>query len=161
MPLRYGEMPCESFHIRLVARSRSRDDQAGAELPRMCQGFREEKRASTSLPDYPWQMIGMDLFELNKTQYLLVVDYFSCYPEVIKLTSMTSANVIAALKPATGYRRSLEAIMDPNTPRKSLPRRMDSDTQPVLLDIHRASGKLKDPHCSPKLSSNATPVVRI
>ena len=31
----------------------------------------------TPLPDYPWQLVGVDLFELDNTQYLLAVDYFS------------------------------------------------------------------------------------
>ena len=54
----------------------------------------------TPLPDYPWQQIGADLFELGGQHYLLVVvvDYFLRFPEVIKLTSMTSASVIMMLK---------------------------------------------------------------
>ena len=43
------------------------------------------------LPDYPWQVIGNDLFKLKGVIYLLVVDYFriSRYPEIAKLTSTT------------------------------------------------------------------------
>ena len=59
---------------------------------------RKEPLIPTPLPDYPWQVAGTDLFELNHSHYLIVVDYFSRFPEVIKLTSTTSANVIAALK---------------------------------------------------------------
>ena len=40
----------------------------------------------TPLPEYPWQMIGSDLFVLEGNNYFLVVDYFSRYPEVIKLS---------------------------------------------------------------------------
>ena len=47
---------------------------------------------------YPWQVVGTDLFELNKLNYLLVVDYFSRYPEVIQLTLTNSVSVISALK---------------------------------------------------------------
>ena len=36
----------------------------------------------TRLPDYPWQVVGTDLFELEGKHYLLTVDYFSRYPEV-------------------------------------------------------------------------------
>ena len=53
---------------------------------------------STPLPDYPWQVVTTDLFELNGDKYVLVVDYFSRFPEVIKLSSTTSAVVIAAFK---------------------------------------------------------------
>ena len=52
----------------------------------------------TPLPDYPWQMIGTDLFELSGEHYLLVVDYFSRYPEIAKLASTTSAPLITSLK---------------------------------------------------------------
>ena len=50
------------------------------------------------LPSYPWEKVASDLFELNKTTYLLVVDYFSRFLEIQKLTSTTSANVITVLK---------------------------------------------------------------
>lgn len=32
-------------------------------------------------PDYPWQRVGMDLFELKGHQYLLIVDYYSRWIE--------------------------------------------------------------------------------
>ena len=42
--------------------------------------------------------VASDLFELNKTMYLLVVDYFSRFVKIQKLTSTTSTNVITVLK---------------------------------------------------------------
>ena len=52
----------------------------------------------SDLPSYPWEKVASDLFEMNKCTYLLVVDYFSKYVEVQKLSTTTAANVIAALK---------------------------------------------------------------
>ena len=52
---------------------------------------------TSPLPDYPWQVIGTDLFELKGITYLLVMDYFSRYPET-KLNSTTSLAVINVLK---------------------------------------------------------------
>ena len=49
-----------------------------------------EAMISSTLPDYPWQRVGSDLFQLHRHTYLLVVDYYSRYPEVVKLTSTTS-----------------------------------------------------------------------
>ena len=59
---------------------------------------RHEPLMSTPLPDYPWQKVASDLFYWKGEHYLVVVDYFSRYPEVIKLKSTTSSMVIEALK---------------------------------------------------------------
>jgi len=59
---------------------------------------RQAPLMASSLPDYPWQVVGTDFFELDKKHYLVVVDYFSRYPEVVKMNSTTSACTIAALK---------------------------------------------------------------
>ena len=50
------------------------------------------------LPQYPWQVAGADIFQLADARYLLVVDYYSHYPEVIKLTSTISTAVVNILK---------------------------------------------------------------
>lgn len=47
---------------------------------------------------YPWQKVATDLFEWRKNTYLLVVDYYSHYIEIVKLTTTTSAIVIRQLK---------------------------------------------------------------
>ena len=42
----------------------------------------------TPLPEYPWQKVfASDMFVLNGDSYLIIVDYFSRYLEVIKLNS--------------------------------------------------------------------------
>ena len=51
------------------------------------------------LPEYPWQVVGSHLFYHKGTTYLLVVDYFSRYPEISKLPTTTSHGVINALRP--------------------------------------------------------------
>ena len=53
---------------------------------------------SIPLPKHPWERVAADLFQLNGSTYLLVVDYFSRYPEVLKLNSTTSKTVISTLK---------------------------------------------------------------
>ena len=52
----------------------------------------------TPLPAHPWEKVGADLFEFRGSTYLVVNDYFSRYPEVLKLTSTTSVSIIVALK---------------------------------------------------------------
>jgi transposase InsO family protein len=51
---------------------------------------RKEPMILTELPQYPWQKVGVDLFQLKGSNYLLVVDYYSRYPEVHKLNSTTA-----------------------------------------------------------------------
>ena len=68
------------------------------------------------LPDYPWQVIGTDLFELKGASYLLVVDYFSRYPEIAKLTSTTSQAVITVLKSIFARHGIPEVIRSDNGP---------------------------------------------
>ena len=59
-----------------------------------------EPMISFKLSKHPWETIATDLFEQNNQTYILFVDYYSCYPEVIKLNSTTSTctSVMNAMK---------------------------------------------------------------
>ena len=57
-----------------------------------------EPLTTTTLLSYLWEKVASDLFHLNNSTYLIVVDYFSRYPEVIQLKSTPSASVTKALK---------------------------------------------------------------
>ena len=53
----------------------------------------------TPIPERPWQLIATYLFVLGKVTYLLVVEYYSRYVEVVTLsTSTSSLKVIQAVK---------------------------------------------------------------
>ena len=56
--------------------------------------IRSEPMIPTTLPQRPWETIGTDLFELKGKSYLLLVDYFSRYIEVVKLTCTTTKSVV-------------------------------------------------------------------
>ena len=68
------------------------------------------------LLDYPWQVVGLDLFELHGKQYLLLVDYFSRYPEVVSLPSATSNAVISAIRPMFARHGIPEVLRSDNGP---------------------------------------------
>ena len=53
---------------------------------------------SSTLPEYPWQKVGSDMFHLNGATYLLIVDYYSRYPEIVKMMSTTSESTIKGLR---------------------------------------------------------------
>ena len=79
----------------------------------------KEPLMTSQLPEYPWQVVGTDLFEIDGVHYLLTVDYFSRYPEVIKLTSTTSAAVIKALKSVFSRHGIPETVRSDNGPQYS------------------------------------------
>ena len=58
----------------------------------------KEPMLPSALPKHPWEKVASDLFEFKGKQYLLVVDYYSRYPEVIQLTATTSSSVISSMK---------------------------------------------------------------
>ena len=58
----------------------------------------KETLQSVETPHTGWEQLGLDIFSLKGTQYLLTVDYFSQFPIIRKLQSLHSLSVIKALK---------------------------------------------------------------
>ena len=77
---------------------------------------RQEPMIPTKLPDHPWQRVGSDLFLLNGVNHLVVVDYFSRYPEVIKLKSTTTTSIVEALKAIFSRHGVPETLVSDNGP---------------------------------------------
>ena len=78
--------------------------------------YRKEPMLKSKLPDYPWQVIGADLFEMKGVHYLMVVDYYSRYPEVAKLMTTTSPMVISKLRDAFARHGIPEVVRSDNGP---------------------------------------------
>ena len=78
-----------------------------------------EPMISSTLPDYPWQKVSSDLFQLHGHSYLLVVDYFSRYPEVVKLSSTTSQSIIKSLSSIFARHGIPEELISDNGPQYS------------------------------------------
>ena len=57
-----------------------------------------EPMIPTSLTEYPWQKVATDLMQYKNSMYLLVIDYYSRYIEIAKLTSTTSKDIVNHLK---------------------------------------------------------------
>ena len=75
-----------------------------------------EPMISSCLPAYPRQRVSTDLFVLKGCTYLLVVDYFSHYPELIQLATTTSTKVIGAFKSVFAHHGILEEVVSDNGP---------------------------------------------
>ena len=50
------------------------------------------------IPVHLWEKLGIDYFTLNGKDFLLIVDYYSKYPEVLQMTSKTAQATITKLK---------------------------------------------------------------
>ena len=50
------------------------------------------------VPDVPWEMVGVDLFVLERQSFLVAVDYYSGYFEVQDMNSTTSTRVMTVFK---------------------------------------------------------------
>ncbi len=73
----------------------------------------------TSLPERPWQRVGSDLFHLNGANYLLVIDYYSRYIEIAKLSMTTSQDIINHMKSMFARHGIPEILMSDNGPQFS------------------------------------------
>ena len=50
------------------------------------------------IPTRPWKKIGIDYFTLLNQDYLLIIDYFSKYPEIIPVASKTAGTTSGVAK---------------------------------------------------------------
>ena len=58
---------------------------------------------ATPLPDGPWQKLGADVCEYKNQQYLVIVDYYSRFIELVQLPDLNSKTLI--LKVSTVFAR--------------------------------------------------------
>ena len=67
-----------------------------------CQRFANQQQKEPliphEVPELPWNKVGMDIMELNNKNYLVVVDFFSHYPEVRLIPQKRGEDVVMALK---------------------------------------------------------------
>ena len=71
------------------------------------------------LPKLPWQKVGTDLFEFNKSTYLLVVDYYSRWIETARLNRTTSEDVIQLTSSIFARHGIPEVVVSDNGPQFS------------------------------------------
>ena len=73
----------------------------------------------TPFPDYPCQKVASDLFEWRKNAYILVVDYYSRFIEIAKLSTTTSTDVVTHLKSIFARHGIPEVFISDNGPQYS------------------------------------------
>src|SRR5258705_9116831 len=77
---------------------------------------RAEPMLGTPLPERPWQEIAMDIFHHSGNNYLVLVDYYSRYPEVFQLENMSSTHIIQHCKSAFARHGIPELVRTDNGP---------------------------------------------
>ena len=93
-----------------------------AEMVNSCDVCRTHQKRQTkeplqphSVPERPWQKIGVDLFTFGQQEYLLLVDYYSKFIEVEWLKSDTrSATVITHMKSQIARHGIPETVISDN-----------------------------------------------
>ena len=72
------------------------------------------------IPDGPWQSVSTDLFQVHGTNYVLIVDVFSGYPEISLLNQSTASEaVINALKSTFARHGIPNTVFSDNGPQYS------------------------------------------
>ena len=68
------------------------------------------------IPEYPWQAVASDCFELDGKHYVVVVDMYSDYIEFAELRDMTSETLIKAIRPILANHGSPSTMWTDNGP---------------------------------------------
>jgi hypothetical protein len=67
-----------------------------------CAKFRRANQREPMIPHQvpgrPWSKVGADIFTLDGKDFMVVVDYYSKYPEVVSMPDKTGATVVRKLK---------------------------------------------------------------
>ena len=62
------------------------------------QSQRKEPLQPHPTPELPWHTVATDLFETKNSKYLLIIDYYSRFPILHKLSSTTARVLIQEMK---------------------------------------------------------------
>ena len=78
--------------------------------------IRKEPMIPYEVPSRPWEKVGVDYFTIHNKDFLLIVDYYSKYPEVIAMASKTAAVIIKAMQVAFSRHRIPSTVIADNMP---------------------------------------------
>ncbi|KAL7880825.1 hypothetical protein SRHO_G00030790 [Serrasalmus rhombeus] len=79
----------------------------------------KEPMLPTLFPTRPWSTVGADMFQYNNQHYLIVVDYFSRFFEVAKMSTTTSEATIQHFKSIFARHGIPEVVRSDNGPQFS------------------------------------------
>ena len=79
-------------------------------------GIRLQPLVNTLRPEGLWEVVGSGLFEFKGVPYVLIVDYFSRWIEVVELRDMTAGSVVHRMKRVFARLGILREIRTDNGP---------------------------------------------
>lgn len=80
----------------------------------------KEPLRPVATPSRPWEMVGSDLFRWNNKNFLLLVDYYSRYPEVLLLGDDTSSGrIVSEMKSVFARHGIPDCLISDNGPQYS------------------------------------------
>ena len=68
------------------------------------------------IPELAWQKVGADVFTYQRKDYLLVVYYYSKYPEVVEIEDNTATRIVTNMKDVSAHHGIPEDLMSDNMP---------------------------------------------
>ena len=75
---------------------------------------------SHEIPSRPWEKLGVDYFTFSNQDYLIIVDYFSKYPEVIPMSFKTAQATIKVMMSVFSRHGICDTVIAINTPFNSV-----------------------------------------
>ena len=88
----------------------------------------------------PWQKVGADLFHFKDNDHLIVVDYFSNYPEMALLKGTTSSTVITHMKSIFARHGMPEIVISDNARNLQAKSSLNLPLSGSSLTLHPALG---------------------
>ena len=75
---------------------------------------------SHEIPSRPWEKLGVDYFTFSNQDYLIIVDYFSKYPEVIPMSFKTAQATIKVMMSVFSRHGICDTVIAINMPFNSV-----------------------------------------
>jgi hypothetical protein len=93
-----------------------------------CRKQQQEPLLPHEVPELPWQKLGVDIFQLFGKDYLLLVDYYSKYPEICLLNGKTADSVITHMKSVFSRHGIPSEVVADNMPFSSMAMKAFADS---------------------------------